>query len=135
MDDHRYAPLNSKQYDCQPDLDVQEREALTQAMVLCTGNNETRLPQQLHMALLRLLQPLKDILACLGASQKYCSAPLQMILQEMHARSISYWAWSEDVWITLLTTAFARFRHIYSPQTYRRARFHLPRIAQRAAKK
>ncbi len=82
MDDQRYAPQNSKQYDRQPDLDVQEREALAQAIVLCTGDNETRLPQPLHTALLRLLQPLQDILTCLGASQKYCSAPIQVILQD-----------------------------------------------------
>ena len=117
MDDHQYALLNSRQYDRRPNLNLQEREALTQAMALCTGDNETRLPQQLNSALARLLQPYKDILACLGASQKYCSVPIQTILQEMYARSTSYWAWSEDVWTTLLTTAFARFRHTYSPQT------------------
>ena len=100
MDDHQYALLNSRQYDRRPNLNLQEREALTQAMALCTGDNETRLPQQLNSALACLLQPCKDILACLGASQKYCSVPIQMILQEMHARSTSYWAWSEDVWAT-----------------------------------
>ena len=129
MDDHQHALLKSRQYDRRPDLNLQEREALTQAMALCTGDNETRLPQQLNSALARLLQPCKDILAGLGASQKYCSVPIQTILQEMYARSTSYWSWSEDVWTTLLTTAFARFRHTYSPQTYRRVRFHLLVIA------
>jgi integrase len=129
MDDHQSALLNIRRYDRRPDLNHQEREALTQAMVLCTGDNETRLPQQLHNALARLLQPCKDILACLGASQKYCSALIQTILQEMDTRATSYWSWSEDVWTALLTTAFARFRHSYSPQTYRRVRFHLLIIA------
>jgi len=129
MDDHQSALLNSRRYDRRPDLNRQEREALTQAMVLCTGDNETRLPQQLNNALARLLQPCKDILACLGASQKYCSAPIQTILQEMDTHATSYWSWSEDVWTALLTTAFARFRYSYSPQTYRRVRFHLLVIA------
>lgn len=129
MDNHQYALLDSKQYDRRPDFNLQEREALRQAMVLCTGDNETRLPPQLNSVLARFLQPLKDILACLGASQKYCSASVQTILQEMDARSTSYWTWSEEVWTTLLTTAFARFRHTYSPQTYRRVRFHLLVIA------
>jgi integrase len=129
IDDHQDALLDNRQYDRQPGLTLLEREALTQAMVFCTGNNETRLPQQLDSVLARLLQPCQDILAGLGASPKYCSAPLQTILQEMHARSISYWAWSEDVWTTLLTAAFAHFRRTYSPQTYRRIRFHLLAIA------
>ncbi len=47
----------------------------------------------------------------------------------MDTRATSYWSWSEDVWTALLTTAFARFRHSYSPQTYRRVRFHLLIIA------
>jgi integrase len=129
MDNHQYALLDSRQYDRRPDFNLQEREALRQAMVLCTGDNETRLPPQLNSVLARLLQPLKDILACLGASQKYCSASVQTILPEMDACSTSYWTWSEEVWTTLLTTAFARFRHTYSPQTYRRVRFHLLIIA------
>ena len=127
--DHRYASLKGKQYNRQPGLDVQEREALAQAMLLCTGDNETKLPQPLYMALLRLLEPLEDILTCLGASQKYCSAPMQVILQEMHTHSTSYWAWPEEIWTTFLTTALARFRRTYSPQTYRRVRFHLMVIA------
>jgi len=47
----------------------------------------------------------------------------------MDTRATSYWSWSEDVWTTLLTTAFADFRHNYSLQTYRRVRFHLLVIA------
>jgi integrase len=129
MDDHQPALPNITPYNRLPELDCQEREALAQAAAFCTGDNETRLPEQLNLILARLLQPIKDILTRLRVSPKYCSAPIQLILQEMHARSTSYWAWSEEIWTTLLARAFARFRHSYSPQTYRRVRFQLMIVA------
>jgi hypothetical protein len=75
MDNHQYALLDSRQYDRQPDLNRLAREALIQAMVFCTGNNETRLPQQLNSALTRLLQPCKDILACLELPRSIAQFP------------------------------------------------------------
>ena len=129
MDDHQPALPNITPYNRLPELDCQEREALAHAVAFCTGDNETRLPEQLNLILARLLQPIKDILTRLRVSPKYCSAPIQLILQEMHARSTSYWAWSEEIWTTLLARAFARFRHSYSPQTYRRVRFQLMIVA------
>lgn len=53
VDDHQDALLDNRQYDRQPGLTPLEREALIQAMVFCTGNNETRLPQQLNSVLAR----------------------------------------------------------------------------------
>jgi integrase len=129
MHDRQHFLMNIKQYNRLPELDFREREALAKAVPFCTGDNETRLPERLDLILARLLQPLKDILACLGVSQKYCSAPIQVILQEMHARSASYWVWSEEIWTTLLATALAGFRHHYSPQTYRRVRFQFMIVA------
>jgi integrase len=125
LDVHQHTLLDVTGYNRHPELTEQEREALARAVACCTGDNRTKLPPELNIKLARLLEPINDILTFLGSPLKSCSAPVQVLLQEMQTRSTPYWSWSEAVWTALLTSAFARFRQDYSLQTYRRVRFQL----------
>ncbi len=103
-------PIDVRQYNRHPELTQRERDALSQAVTLCAEKKWVRIPTTLKPQLTRLLQPLEDILAFQGNNTSYGkTAPVHLVLREMHERSTSYWAWSQEDWQAFLTSAFTRF--------------------------
>lgn len=119
-------PIDIASYNQQPELTSVERLALTQALAHCSGKKGPMLPRELKRDLARLLQPLNDILGYLrGAQTDYCTFPLQMMLHGMNEYALSYWAWSEEEWIRLLTTTFTQFCQLHVRGLIQKFRRHL----------
>jgi hypothetical protein len=115
-------PINLTQYHRAPELTMAEQEALSILAARLAWKKRTEITADLQEALSRLLQPLHDLQEQLGVYQKYCTAPVQIILLAMHERSTSYWAWTEEEWVTTLQSAFALFESVYDLSMYHKAR-------------
>jgi len=122
-------PVEVARYDRSPDLTDLEREALRDLVAQLGWKKRTKISGELQTGLTRLLQPLHDIQEQLGMYQKYCTTPVQVILRAMYEHSTSYWAWSEEEWITVLQSAFTLLEHHYDLKMYRLARQQLMIVA------
>ena len=116
------SPLDPAKYDCSHELTPGEREALTVVVGQLAWKQHIPVPHDFEMALHRLLLPLADIQEQLGEYQRYCAAPVQIILRVMNASGTSYWNWSEDEWLQLLTSAFPVFEQLYERSHGNKAR-------------
>jgi integrase len=103
--------------------DYRRRTSLSaaEAEALALLNERFRLglkawPELARAALARLLQPLYDVLAITGACRAPRNSAIHLMVEEMHQRQTTFWAWAEDEWLEVLCPSERAFhvRHRWS---------------------
>lgn len=102
-------------YHRHPSLAPAERDALTLL------NDRFRVgakawPEPTRTILARLLQPLYDVLNVTNACKAARNSAVHLLIEEMHERQTTFWAWSEDEWLEVLCPSEREFhlRHRWS---------------------
>ena len=95
-----HMPLDISRYDCRPNLDENEREAL--ADLVLELERRRKFPRQTSPTLNRILQPLDDVLAWFDPNPRMRNAVFRFCIREMHQQQQTYWGWSEATWLTFL---------------------------------
>jgi integrase len=123
--------IHLERYDRQPIFTSSERVALAQVVAHCTEKKGTHVLPGMKASLDRLLRPINDVIATLGFNEDYSTVSIFALVREMHERSISYWAWSEEEWERLLTSSLPSYcqQYSYALETYQRTRLQLLVIA------
>jgi len=107
-------PIDTTRYDRSPLLTALEQEALKRLLADWGDKERCTVPKNLECRLLRLLQPVYDILGALGVQRRSCLVSIQAICRGMHAHRTAYWAWPEEEWAALLTSLFLRYPRGYA---------------------
>jgi len=90
-----------------------EQEGLKQLLAQWANKPRSSVPKELGYLLVRLLQPLYDILDALGILRRSCLIAIAALCRGMHEDRTVYWAWSEQQWTALLTDAVLRYPRGY----------------------
>ncbi len=107
-------PIETTRYDRSPDLTALEQEALKRLLADWGEKERYTVPKNLRFRLLRLLQPLYDLLGALGVQRRSCLVAIHAMCRGMHERRTAYWIWSEHEWAALLTSLFLRYPRGYA---------------------
>ena len=102
-------PLAVEQYDRTAALAPAEREMLSGLIHRFDTGSIHWLPQA-RSVLARLLQPLEAVLDSTAASEHSRAGTLLFLLREMNAQGTSFWAWSRDTWVALISYNAWSFR-------------------------
>src|SRR6266545_936082 len=94
-------PVDRTRYDCNPRLTPQEWEALDSSMR--RRGPGARWTRQAAAILQRLLKPLNDVLQLSRPCQATRHQTARVLLQEMHYRQTSFWAWAPAQWAEILS--------------------------------
>lgn len=98
-------PVVPEDYDRRIELTAIESEALARLAIAGTkGVSYTT-----HTDLDRLLAPIYD-LAARGRFRREMRSACQVLVQEMHRRSTSYWAWTADEWFETIAPTEGAFQ-------------------------
>ncbi len=93
--------IDLTKYDRRPHLRLAERRAL--AVLNARFDRGLKpWPTDLQGALLPLLQPIYDMLRVTSACKAACNSAVHLLVQEMHRRQITFWAWGEAEWLEVL---------------------------------
>ena len=94
-------PVDLGRYNHEPTLSPGEQKALATFAAHPPGKHR-QLSQPMRRKLSRLVEPLDEVLHLLDTRMHRATSPLPLLLCAMHERGTSYWAWSEEEWITLI---------------------------------
>lgn len=114
IQERRLWSIDTTGYDRSPLLTDLEREGLKRLLADWGDRQRSSVPKDLGFRLLRLLQPLYDILDTLGVQRRSCLIAITALCGSMHEHRTVYWAWSEREWAVLLTDAFHRYPRGYT---------------------
>jgi hypothetical protein len=103
-------PVELERYDRSPELSTAERQALTYLTTRHTGQSAGPWPKPAALALRRLVQPLRDVLAfTAGDAQAKQHAVRVLLISEMHQRGQAYWGWSDEQWLETVGITAKKF--------------------------
>ena len=87
IQERRLWSLDTTKYDRSPLLTHLEQEALTRWLALWADTQRSSVPKDLELLLVRLLQPLYDILDVLGVQRRSCLATIASVCQAHELRN------------------------------------------------
>lgn len=102
-------PLSGEQYDRATSLSSAEREMLSCLIQSFDTGNIHWLPQA-RSILARLLHPLEAVLDSTAAAERARAGTIILLLREMNCRGTSFWGWSRDAWVELISYNAWSFR-------------------------
>ena len=116
----RRPSLARRCYDSEPALRTTERKALAVlARHHARGPQKAgRWPAAAHAALHRLLTPVDDVLRSVGCTRHQRLPAVHLLVQEMHRRQSSLWAWTRDEWLVSLQATDANARNVVMAIAY-----------------
>ncbi len=106
--------IDLTRYDRSPPLTDVEYEGLGRLLAQWADEPHSPIPKKLGFQLVRLLQPLYDILDALGILRRSCLIAIATLCRGMHESRTVYWAWSEQQWAVLLADAILRYPRGYA---------------------
>lgn len=102
-------PVDLARYDRSPDLSEVERAELKRVM--------RRKPFHLHpstkVLLHRLLTPLQDVFEVTHLSHNIWHEIVRVMVREMARRGKTFWAWSQEDWLSIIGSSYAAFARRY----------------------
>jgi integrase len=103
-------PFNISTYDRGARLTEDERRVIASTVSMRAAKNKRWLSKN-RTALTRLLRPLEDVFDYIELRDRcYRTGVIGFMLQMMHIRGTSYWAWPEQDWAEMLGTNYRAFR-------------------------
>ncbi len=98
-------------YDRNASLTEAERAALES--LASYGGTASQWFKQGRLGLERLLRPLRDVTAYLGADIFNQRKVARLLAKEMHKRQRSYWGWSDEEWIATIAPTQLSFEQLH----------------------
>ncbi len=123
------SPLPLAGYDRSPVLHSTERAAIAAHLDRGARLGCARWTTDRKAALERLLTPLHDALAHLGVSSRARWIAIDVLLSDMLAREVTYWAWSEGEWAETIGATQRAFMQRYAPRCVGKGRTDILAIA------
>lgn len=107
--------VNLTIYDRRARLRAAERQALAALMERFAAGTK-HWPKEIQAALSPLLQPIYDVLKVTAACQAARNSAIHLLVEEMHLRRTTFWAWTEAEWLEVLCPTEREFhvRHRWS---------------------
>jgi integrase len=105
-------PVPLSHYDRSPDFSPAEQAALDQLV----GRPRFQIRLAPTSCLQRLVQPIRDVLAVIGADPTTCIDTVRVMVIEMQQRGRPSWAWSATDWLDVIGPNYATFARRYGRQ-------------------
>jgi hypothetical protein len=112
-------PVDPRKYDRSPRL--RKNEIVELAYLAARQRPYGHFPVHTKEALLRLTDPLDDVMNAINPPPQSRSGAMTVMLIEMHKRKRAFWGWTSDEWIEILHTTAMAFHQQY-PHTSSHAR-------------
>ena len=106
--------IDLSRYDRSPVLTDGEYAGLGRLLAQWTDHQRSPIPKELGFQLVRLLQPLYDILDALGILRRSSRIVIATLCRRMHESRMVYWAWPEHQWTRLLADTILRYPRGYA---------------------
>jgi integrase len=109
IQEQRLWSMNMTAHDCSPLLTSFEQEGLHQLLTVWGDQERLPVPKNLEFRLLRLLQPLYDLLDALGILKRSGRVAIAIVCRGMYEYGSVYWTWTGQQWIALFTDTILRY--------------------------
>jgi hypothetical protein len=118
-------PVDLSRYDQSPTLSRREKEQIAYLATRHVGSGAGPWPEDCKAALMRLIQPVRDVLNRATKDVHFRYHAIRALLKEMHRRGRSYWSWSDEEWLATVGPTNKDFlcRHTCKVVTHRQPIF------------
>jgi integrase len=118
-------PVDLSLYDQSPTLSRREKEQIAYLATRHVGSGAGPWPEDCKAALMRLIQPVRDVLNRATKDVHFRYHAIRALLKEMHRRGRSYWSWSDEEWLATVGRTNKDFlcRHACKVVTHRQPIF------------
>jgi integrase len=118
-------PGNLARYDRDPALSRREKEQIAYLVTRHVGSGAGPWPENCKAALVRLIQPVREVLNQVTKQVNFRHHAIRALLKEMHRRGRPYWSWSGEEWLATVGPTNADFlrRHGCKMVTHRQPIF------------
>ena len=95
-------------WDCSPELQPIERDTLIKLAQYVVGRHKQNWSNCVRQRLSRLIIPLRAALKWMNAASTTTNSAIHDIILEMHRLEKNYWSWTQDDWLEVLCSSFAK---------------------------
>ncbi len=103
-------PVDLHAYDRTSHLRHTEQQELDRVIQQFDGPGSHVWSPLTNEVLARLVRPLYDVLAAIGAGGKTHGSAVSLLLRQMQSRRTSFWAWGPEEWSEILCPSFQLFK-------------------------